>query len=163
MPIKDHKMTSWVRFRRSLFGTCTRTRFLISKSHDSRVSWKEALRIRTHVATCSSCRHYKRQLQIMRRLIRCYVSTHPEAEASWHLSREARERLKQIIRQKMQGADREEPQMEFHPSPVSKAGSAFHVKPRFFTPTCEPQPRLQWVLAISQFSTWVMRRPDLAG
>lgn len=89
------------RFQR-LFGTCERARFLISKSLDKKLSWGEALQTYGHLATCSSCRHYRNHLQIIRRLIRCYCAAHPEVAAAWRLSDEARERIKKVIRDKEQ-------------------------------------------------------------
>lgn len=100
------------RFLRLLFGSCDRTRFLLSKSLDARLSWSEALRKYAHLATCSSCRHYRQQLQIIRRFVRCYRAVHPEAAANWRLSTEARERIKKKIRDRIQRPDSEQCQVE---------------------------------------------------
>lgn len=84
-----------------LFGTCGRTRLLISKSLDKKLSWREALCANTHLATCGSCRNYRHHLHVIQRLIRCYCSAHSDAGANWRLSADARERIKKVIQDKI--------------------------------------------------------------
>lgn len=88
------------RLGRLVFGSCDRNRFLISKSLEIELSWQERFRLYAHLWTCGSCRHYRQHLRIIRRMIRCYCSHHPEAGSSWQLSAEARERLKKLIQDK---------------------------------------------------------------
>jgi len=81
---------------------CRVSRFLISKSLDRKLPWGEKFRLYVHLATCSSCRRYQRQLQTIRQLVRCYCSRHPEVrDSSWNLSAEARNRIKKLLRDKM--------------------------------------------------------------
>lgn len=89
------------RLRHLLFGSCHRNRFLISKSLEIELSWREKFCLRAHLSTCRSCRHYRQHLRIIRRMIRCYCSRHSEAGSGWQLSAEARERLKKLIQKKM--------------------------------------------------------------
>jgi hypothetical protein len=81
--------------------SCDRSRFLISKSLEIELSWQEKFHLYAHLSTCGSCRHYRQHLRIIRRMIRCYCSRHPEASSGWQLSAEARERLKKLIQDKM--------------------------------------------------------------
>jgi len=84
------------------FMGCGASRFLISKSLDQKLSWREKLRLYVHLATCSSCRRYRRQLQAIRQLIRCYCSRHPEARnSSRNLSAEARNRIKKLLQDRI--------------------------------------------------------------
>lgn len=106
------------RFLRSRPGRCDGTRSLISKSLDAKLSWREALHKYAHLATCSSCRHYRQHLRIMRRLIRCYCAAHPEAEANWRLSFEARERINKKIRDTMHKPDAEQLHVETPERPL---------------------------------------------
>jgi Putative zinc-finger len=87
---------------RVVFTGCEVSRFLISKSLDKELSWGERSRLYVHLAICSQCRRYRRQLKTIRQLIRCYCSHHPEVRnSSWNLSAEARKRIKRLLRQKM--------------------------------------------------------------
>src|SRR4051794_39185187 len=86
---------------RLVFGSCNRSRFLISKSFETELSWWEKLRLYAHLATCVSCRHYKQHLRIIQRMVRCHCSRHPQAGSGWQLSAEARERMKKMIQDKM--------------------------------------------------------------
>lgn len=115
------------RFLRLLFGSCDRTRFLISKSLDTRLSWREALRKYVHLATCNSCRHYRQQLRIIRRFVRCYCAVHPEVTANRRLSTEARERIKKEIRDRIQKPDSEQFQVEAPEYP--RASRLLHLIP----------------------------------
>jgi Putative zinc-finger len=85
----------------SVLGSCDRSRFLISKSLETELSWREKFLLYAHLVTCRSCRHYKQHLLIIQRMIRCYCSRHPQAGSSWQLSAEARERMKKLIQEKM--------------------------------------------------------------
>lgn len=63
----------------------------------------QRLRLRIHLWRCTSCRHYKQNLEVMRTLIRNYCAAHKQVDSyAWRLSDEARERMKRMIREKMQ-------------------------------------------------------------
>jgi hypothetical protein len=98
-------------------GSCDSTRLLISKSLDAKLSWREALHKYAHLATCSSCRHYRQNLRIMRGLIRCYCAAHPQAGANWRLSSAARERINKKIRETMHKPDAEQLHVELPERP----------------------------------------------
>ncbi len=73
--------------------TCKETALLISQSHDRRLSWRERLGVRLHLAFCDACTHFRRQMDFLRRTIRRYAQEREEVEKQVTLAPGARERI----------------------------------------------------------------------
>jgi hypothetical protein len=109
----------WTRLGQPVFGSCNRSRFLISKSFETELSWREKLHLYAHLATCGSCPHYKQHLRIIQQMIRCYCSHHPQESSGWQLSAEARQRMKKLIQSKMRKPKTDQYSRMFFPSSFS--------------------------------------------
>lgn len=46
--------------------SCRETSALVSKSLDERLSWRERIAVRLHLAMCSACRAFERQMLLLR-------------------------------------------------------------------------------------------------
>ena len=79
-----------------MMPSCKDISELISQSMDTRLPLRKRLAIRLHVALCSLCRRYEKQLQLMRRGLHHYANPDENAVAE-SLSAEARERLQQAL------------------------------------------------------------------
>ncbi len=71
--------------------SCKEAAGLVSKSLDTRLSWRERAALRMHIAICRMCRNYQKQLRAMTKAVR-----KSSAEA-WlpplRLSEEAKQRI----------------------------------------------------------------------
>ncbi len=74
--------------------TCQEASHLVSESQDQALGWFEALGLRMHLLICKSCRHFERQVTLMRRVL-CQSGLVSEDSAP--LSAEAHERISQRI------------------------------------------------------------------
>ena len=62
--------------------TCKEATQLMSNDMDRRTTLHERNRIRLHLITCSGCRNYRRDLQVLRRACRSMVERTLDGEAS---------------------------------------------------------------------------------
>jgi len=46
--------------------TCKEASALLSQALDRRLSWRERAGLRLHLALCLGCRHYRRQMEMLR-------------------------------------------------------------------------------------------------
>lgn len=76
--------------------SCKDISALISQSMDSRLPLRKRLAIRMHVAMCSLCRRYEKQLRMIRRGLHYYANPDENAVAE-SLSAEAKARLQQAL------------------------------------------------------------------
>lgn len=76
--------------------SCKDISALISQSMDTRLPLRKRFAIQMHVAMCSLCRRYEKQLQLMRRGLHHYANPDENAVAE-SLSAEARKRLQQAL------------------------------------------------------------------
>lgn len=54
--------------------TCKEATHLISEALDRPLSWHERLRLRTHLAICSGCQAFQRQLDFLRAASRRFLA-----------------------------------------------------------------------------------------
>ena len=71
-----------------LMKTCKETSTLVTESLDRRLTWRERLGMRIHLAVCDNCARFARQM----RLIRTWLRQEDEA-AQPGLTEEGRERI----------------------------------------------------------------------
>ena len=82
---------------RTLMPTCRDASSLQSQALDRSLSWPKRFGLRLHLLVCQWCRRYGKQIRFLRKAVR----EHPNelnAVSSQTLSSEARERLKQSLR-----------------------------------------------------------------
>lgn len=60
--------------------TCKEATHLISEALDRPLSWPERLRLRTHLAFCSGCQAFRRQLDFLRSASRRFLIRRDEDE-----------------------------------------------------------------------------------
>ena len=72
--------------------SCKQASHLISKSLDSRLSWRDRIRLRFHLMICEACKRFSQQLIMLRLTVRKFVSG-IENNQELGLSKEASERI----------------------------------------------------------------------
>lgn len=60
--------------------TCKEATHLISEALDRPLSWHERLRLRTHLAFCSGCQAFQRQLDFLRTASRRFLARRDDEE-----------------------------------------------------------------------------------
>lgn len=78
---------------------CRHVSTLSSRELDRRLGVREALALRAHVAICAVCREYRRQLRVLRFLIRRRYLASQDARVCEKLSDAARARMKAALNQ----------------------------------------------------------------
>ncbi len=80
--------------------SCKDTTELLSRAQDERLSFTERMGVRIHLLMCHLCRGYEKQLRFIRKATESLAqgSSHDD-EAATSLSPEARERVKDALRQ----------------------------------------------------------------
>ncbi len=79
--------------------TCREVTKLVSESMDGSLPWRKRIGIRIHFMMCVSCARYRRQMLLIRELIRDYLSEAESAnDAGDRLSPEARRRMKEALK-----------------------------------------------------------------
>lgn len=73
---------------------CRHASKLSSQEMDRRLGFREALALRAHIAVCAVCREYRRQMRILRFLIRRRYLASQDAKTCEKLSDAARARIK---------------------------------------------------------------------
>ena len=87
-----HKITKWLKL------TCEDTSLLISEKMDHSLPLSKRWRAGLHLAMCTVCREYQKQLWILSSLARCLGKAEGPTDPSFKLSPEAKERLKQSLK-----------------------------------------------------------------
>lgn len=82
---------------------CRQIARLVSESMDRKLSPGRRLGVRFHLLMCRHCARYKKQLHLMRRLIRSRASD--AKYSSITMDEQAKERLRQLINKKNQTKD----------------------------------------------------------
>jgi polyhydroxyalkanoate synthesis regulator protein len=78
--------------------SCREISYLVSKSMDERIPVRQRLGVRMHLMMCRFCARYKRQLELLRRIMHHYAEQLQE-QAAAELPPEARARIKDALRQ----------------------------------------------------------------
>ncbi len=80
--------------------SCKDATQLISQSMDASLPMGKRMWVRIHLLTCIFCTRYERQLHLIRETLRrlSAMEDHPEGTAGEKLSTEARDRIKQSLR-----------------------------------------------------------------
>ena len=81
--------------------SCKETSELLSRAQDERLTFTERMGVRIHLLMCRLCRRYEKQLRFIRKATESLAqgSAHDD-EAAMSLPPEARERVKEALRQK---------------------------------------------------------------
>ena len=77
--------------------TCKEISKLVSESFDRKLSLRERMAMRMHLAMCSLCRTYQHQVVQLRALLQGAAQS--DAPVEKPLSEEARERIKQSLKE----------------------------------------------------------------
>lgn len=80
----------------SLFS-CREAVRLASEALDHPLGLRRRMELRVHLAMCSACRAYRRQIGLLDRLVR---GRRPDADQEIVLTPEARERIRQALRRR---------------------------------------------------------------
>lgn len=80
--------------------TCKEASELVSQSYDRRLSWGERLGLRLHLAICSACTRFARQLRFLRAAARVFGTAGAELGATERLPPEAKQRIADSLRRK---------------------------------------------------------------
>lgn len=81
--------------------SCKEVPRLVSESLDRKLSLRQRIAMRIHLFMCKLCARYERQIHFIKRATRWYTSKNafsPESLGPSSLSSEARERMKQHLR-----------------------------------------------------------------
>ncbi len=73
---------------------CRHVSRLSSQEMDRRLGFRESLALRAHIAVCAVCREYRRQMRVLRFLIRRRYLVTQDAKTGEKLSDAARARIK---------------------------------------------------------------------
>jgi hypothetical protein len=76
-----------------LIKTCKETSVLVTQSLDRRLTWRERLGMRIHLAVCNNCARFMRQMHLLREWL-----GHEDEAAEPGLSDEGRERIGRKLR-----------------------------------------------------------------
>ena len=81
--------------------SCEETSELLSRAQDERLTFTERMGVRIHLLMCHLCRGYEKQLRFIRKATESLAqgSAHDD-EVATSLPPEARERIKDALRQK---------------------------------------------------------------
>lgn len=78
--------------------TCKEASYLASKAMDEKLTWRERLGLGLHIAMCSICRRYVRNVKKLRAMMRqAAASGQLLLPENVRLSEMSRERIKQLI------------------------------------------------------------------
>ena len=94
---EDNTMKMWM-------FNCRQIARLVSESMDRKLSPGRRLGVRFHLLMCRHCARYKKQLHLMRRLIRGHASAGAKY-SSTAMDDQAKERLRRLINKKRQPKD----------------------------------------------------------
>ena len=75
--------------------TCKEVSMLVSESFDRELALRERMAMRMHLAMCSLCRTYSRQVALLRSILKGAAKSAPPPVP---LSDEARQRIKQALK-----------------------------------------------------------------
>jgi len=81
-----------------LLGSCHDVSQLLSKSMDTRLNWVERIQMRLHFRVCTYCLQFEDQLKQIRAAGRSFEACEFDLESSDDLSEDAKNRLRQVIR-----------------------------------------------------------------
>lgn len=92
-------MKKLIRIIRLLNLPCDEIVRLVSQSFDADLPWDERAAIRSHLLYCTACRRFRRQMVMLRDLLRRYVEQPHQADDSpvAFLSDDARQRIKRAL------------------------------------------------------------------
>jgi len=88
----------------SEIGRCEKILFLVSQSLDRKLSFVESLSLRWHFFVCKRCRRERDSLIKMQQILRLYREDADRSTQSAEemLSDETKERIKEVLRKKME-------------------------------------------------------------
>lgn len=73
--------------------SCDEAAFLMSRSYEDKLSFKEKFNLRIHIITCYLCRRYEKQLAQLNRIIHQYKEGCGRYECQHHLEPEVKEQM----------------------------------------------------------------------
>lgn len=76
---------------------CREVSYRISRSMDDRLSPGERLAVRMHLLMCGICRRYRKQLTLMRRMLRRLPVQDPGGAPLFKLDKQAKERMRTVL------------------------------------------------------------------
>jgi hypothetical protein len=77
--------------------SCKEVSLLVSRSCDTKLTWRERLAVRLHLLVCVACRRFTEQMRFLRRASRAFAERQRDA-ASGGLSTDARDRIRRTLR-----------------------------------------------------------------
>lgn len=83
--------------------SCDEAGFLMSKSSDTKLSFKEKMGLRIHLMVCHICRKYEKQLKQINRLMKRYREECTHEDCAHSIPPEQREALIATLEQEMKG------------------------------------------------------------
>lgn len=83
-----------------MFVNCKEVIELSSRALDSRLSWRDVLKMRLHFLVCTGCRRYHAQLRIIRRIMRNLAESVGADRHAESLSDGARLRIERTLRER---------------------------------------------------------------
>lgn len=78
---------------------CREVAQLVSRSMDTKLTWRARMGIRFHLMMCRLCSRHKRQLELIRQLMEHYAELLQEGEPVASLSGESKDRMKQSLQE----------------------------------------------------------------
>lgn len=81
--------------------SCKEVCHVVSESLDRKLSWRERLRVKTHLLMCAACQQMARQMELLRMAARCYELSEEDKLPTDQvtLSKEASDRILARLRQ----------------------------------------------------------------
>jgi Putative zinc-finger len=77
--------------------TCKQASLLVSQSYDRRLSWRERLGVRIHLAICDACTQFTRQMDFLRKAMQRFRLEQVETVQPTRISAEALERIARYL------------------------------------------------------------------
>lgn len=76
---------------------CDEAGYLVSKSHDTKLSFREKINLRIHLMTCHVCRKYETHITQLSRIFDIYRHDCADKDCHHHLHQEKKKALHQTL------------------------------------------------------------------
>lgn len=76
---------------------CDEAGYLISKSHDTKLTFREKINLRIHLLSCHICRKYETQIRQLSRIVHIYRHDCADDNCSHHLHQEKKAAMQQTL------------------------------------------------------------------
>jgi hypothetical protein len=77
---------------------CHKATFLVEKRSIQRLTFYERLQLRIHMATCSVCRTYEQQSQLISQMVKQLLYSNKQTH---HLNNEAKKHMEELIEEEL--------------------------------------------------------------